>query len=149
MFILVAAVILLISFVIALISLIREQKKLNKIAAAGEHKEPVEVNSPEPVEKVEVQNVSNTPTTEPEIKTEPGVVAEPKEVAAHEPFPWEAQAQTDTVDTASDNTMPETQAVKLQEESFTLSPRRAGTGLSVKADDLRGTVSLKDLADKK
>lgn len=150
MFIIIAGVILIISFVIALISLIREQKKLNKITSDEEHGVTAEKPTSGLVQpdNQAVPGATSAPTTEePEIKTEFSVAAPPKQEAKQSPFPWEEQTQTTATNAVVENTL-ETPIVKPQDESFILHPKRASTGLSLKSDDLRETVSLKDLADK-
>ncbi len=144
MFILIAAVILIISFLIALVSLVREQKKLNKIASLETKKDEEQASAPllEPIEQP-----SASPKVEgPEIKTEFNVVEPPKPEPELVPFPWEQPTNTNANET-TEVLGPQSATKEPPENTFILHPRRTNVGF--KSNDLNGSVTLKDLADKK
>ncbi|MBI3342455.1 hypothetical protein HY024_05015 [Candidatus Curtissbacteria bacterium] len=144
MFVVAAIVILIASFVIALFSLVREQKKLNEQFDHEKQKAPESPVEPQvspkavepvvitpPIETVKVAEPI-TPIADKKIEPLPAQ-AEPK----LEPFPWEVAEEENT--TPSPVTEPGLDSSA--SENVLLHPKRPNS-------DLGASVSLKDLANK-
>lgn len=164
MFFIAAIVILIISFLIALVSLLREQRKVHRLNMQHQQGNPL-ADTPqqdttasaqiveEPVEKPEEVAVPPLVESLPEEQAE-GTATDTRVDEETVPFPWEVKSGNDVIPKTQPqvmqtddrlpnitNSVPDSQVT---EESQVLEPKNAAS-TSAPTLGLNGSVSLKDL----